>query len=154
MKIYPGEERRRRNQWPLLLLALPAYLGALTHFPILWATRKMVPTETTVLHALGSKRVTWGIGFTLAWYALVGLFCLVFGVTWYGWWGVPLTVGLLAVLGWCGLVASRCFRHVNLMLLQFWPTSRRFRRYRQLGKQLLAKLENYRRSEVPPDRAS
>lgn len=151
LKIHPGEERSRRNKLLLLLAAIPAYAGYLIHWPILWATRKKVPRRTTVLHALGSKQVTWGIAFTLGWYALASLLVLVIGVVKLGVWGIPLTLAVIVVMAGCGIVASRYFRHVNMLFRGMLPSRRRFKRYRQLGEELFRRLEDYRRMAGQPD---
>ena len=65
LNIYPGEERSTGHPLLLLLAAIPVYVGYAIHWPILWATRKLVPFKTTVRHARGSKQVSWGIVLTL-----------------------------------------------------------------------------------------
>jgi hypothetical protein len=128
----------------LWLAAIPAYLGYAIHWPVLWATEKAVPRETTPLHSLGSKRLGRAIGFTLALYALLAGGSLIAGIWMFGFWGIPLALGVVSVVGFCGLAASRYFRSVNLLLRSALPSRRRFRRYRQLGDELFQRLEDYR----------
>ena len=148
LKVYPGEERVNRNPWLLLAAAIPAYLGFWLHWPIMQATRAMVPRETTVLHALGSLRVTWAIGFTLLWYAAVGVIVTILTAGRLGLAAVSLALMVLVTMGLCGLLASRFFRHVNLLRRSLLPSRRRFRRYRELGQQLYEQLEGYRTGRV------
>ena len=144
LKLYPGEERVTRNPLLLLLAAVPAYVGFWVHWPILLATRAMVPRQRTVLHALGSLRVSWAIGFTLLWYVLVGVIVTTLGASRLGYGAISLGLAVLVIMGACGLIASRCFRHVNHLRRSLLPSRRRFRRYRELGKQLFQELERYR----------
>ena len=144
LRIYPGEERIGRNKLPLLLVALPVYLGYVMHWPIIWATGKRVPRETTVLHALGSKRVTSGIGFTFLWYALVGGTAVTVAAGAWGLSGAAWALGGLLVMAGCGLLASRALRHVNLLVRSLLPSRRRFKRHRQLGAELYRRLEHFR----------
>ncbi len=152
LKIYPGEERRRRNAALLLLAAIPAYIGFVIHWPILWGTRRLVPSDTTLLHALGSKRVTCAIGLMIGFYVTLGTTAMVAGVWRLGPWGVPLALAVVAAVGACGLVASRSLRHVNLLIFRSLPMGSRFRRYIALGRQLYERLEEYRRQDpLTPD---
>lgn len=145
LKIYPGEERRRRSARKLLLAALPAYVGWLLHTPILWATRALVPRQTTPLHSLGDKRLMGGIALTLVWYSLIFAGCLLMCLPSYGLRAFPLALAVIVVIASCGLIANHTFRHVNFLLRSSLPSRRRFRRYRQLGAELFQKLEGYRR---------
>ena len=63
----------------------------------------------------------------------------------WGNWGAVLAFETLAVLGLLGLAASRYFRDVNLLMLRWWPWSRRFRRYLRLGNQLKGEMDRLRR---------
>ena len=89
----------------------------------------MVPRETTVLHALGSLRVTWAIAFTLMWYAVVGVLVAMATFSRLGQATISMVLLVLVAMGLCGIVASRCFRHVNLLRRSLLPSRRRFRRY-------------------------
>jgi hypothetical protein len=144
LKIYPGEERSTGHPLLLLLAAIPVYVGYVIHWPILWATRKLVPFKTTVRHALGSKQVSWGIMLTLALYAVVGAVAVGWGVYRFGPIGISYALGAMLVMAICGLASSRFFRHVNMLFRSILPSRRRFRRYRELGDVLYKQLEQYR----------
>jgi len=150
LRIYPGEERRRRNAVLLLLAALPAYMGFVIHWPILWGTRRLVPAEKTELHALGSNRVMCGILLTTGFYVTLIVTATAIGVWRYGFWGLPVALSAVTIVGACGLIASRALRHVNLLFCRWFDFSGRYRRYTKLGRMLRARLEVYRRGEAPP----
>lgn len=144
LKIYPGEERGTDKPLILAALAIPAACGYLIHWPIIWGTSRWVPRETTVLHALGSKRVSAAIALTLAWYALIAAIAIVFGVWRFGFWGIPLAAAVVIGIAWCGLAASRFYRRANLFAMRLVPGQRRFKRYQQLGAELFRRLEEFR----------
>ena len=145
LHVYPGEERFASNPVSGLLLAIPTYIGYVLHLPVIWATRLTVPRETTKLHALGSKRVSWGILFTLLWYAVVAFAALLITRRWYGQPAVMWTgLGIFA-MACCGVLASRKLRHVNLAWRRF-AGSRRFKEYVHLGQQLSERLASLTRS--------
>jgi hypothetical protein len=147
LHVYPGEERSASKPINGLLLALPTYLGYVLHLPIIWATRLAVPRETTALHALGSKRVSWGIVFTVLWYAFLAATTYWAASRWLEQTPLPWICLAVFVMACCGVLASRKLRHVNLSLRRLAGSSR-FKRYVQLGEQLMDRLSNIRQSIV------
>jgi 1-acyl-sn-glycerol-3-phosphate acyltransferase len=146
LHVYPGEERSASNPVSGLLLAVPTYIGYMLHLPIIWATRLAIPREKTKLHALGSKRVSWGIVFSLLWYVIVTALALTVTVKSYGRQAVPWVCLAIFTMACCGVLASRKLRQVNLTLRRV-AGSARFKRYVHLGEQLTRRLSSIRHQE-------
>jgi 1-acyl-sn-glycerol-3-phosphate acyltransferase len=143
LHVYPGEERSASNPVSELLLAVPTYVGYVLHLPIIWATRLAIPREKTKLHALGSKRVSWGIVVSLLWYVIVTALALTVTSQWYGRQAIPWVCLAIFAMACCGALASRNLRQINLTLRRVAGSSR-FQRYVHLGERLTERLSNIR----------
>jgi hypothetical protein len=147
LHLYPGEERVASHPINGILLAVPAYIGYVLHLPIIWATRFVVPRKKTKLHALGSKRVSWGILFTILWYVIIAAMALYARSNWFKESSL-LWVGLgIFAMACCGALASRKLRHVNLAIRRIAGSSR-FKRYVEQGEQLVKRLSMVSHSRV------